>query len=100
MINYKMMVPVSANLCVLSYLLRSLRIYKMFEAREEFCLTERLPRKLIQQYSEGKLLIGVVISIIIQLLIQSSGDIFNQKYTSYISLSSVINNHGLLKSED
>jgi hypothetical protein len=63
-VNYSMFVGVTIPLVTLPYLLRSIRIYKMFKAREEFCITEKLPRKTIHRWSERNMLIVLACYIV------------------------------------
>jgi hypothetical protein len=48
----RLILPVSEMLAILPYLLRSLRIQKMFQAREIFCQTDMIPKRMIWKWKE------------------------------------------------
>ena len=47
-----MEVPFSENLAILSIICRSLRIRKMFEARDIYWIEGKIPKKMINKFSE------------------------------------------------
>ena len=55
-LNGLMVLNFSEIIIIFPYLLRSLRIKKMFEAREQFYMTEKIPKKMIAQWDEKRIL--------------------------------------------
>lgn len=51
-----MIINLSEFLAILPYLLRSLRIQKVFEAREIYYITDEIPKKIIHKWSEERIL--------------------------------------------
>ena len=62
-VNGNLLVTFSVPLALIPYLLRSIRIKKMFESRDEYCETDKIPRKSIIRWSEER-----VIKILIMMI--------------------------------
>lgn len=58
----------SAPLALIPYLLRSFRIRKMFDSRDEYCKTDKIPRESIQRWSEDRV-IKILISFLFMILL-------------------------------
>lgn len=58
-----MVQPISENLAIIPYLLRSIRIKMMFRARDSYCLEDKLPRKMIFRFSELKLMMVCLVYV-------------------------------------
>mmetsp|Transcript_13206 Transcript_13206/g.22403 ORF Transcript_13206/g.22403 Transcript_13206/m.22403 type:complete len:214 (+) Transcript_13206:352-993(+) len=63
-LNGLLIIPFSEVLAIFPYLLRSLRMQKMFEAREIYYNEERIPRKMIQQWDEFRLLFKIFLPLV------------------------------------
>jgi hypothetical protein len=90
-----MILPISEMLAILPYLLRSLRIQKMFEAREIFCNEERIPKRMIWRWTEERL-----IKILLPIVLLLGGAVvvagyFGFKDANFNSLSSPMQNNAL-----
>jgi hypothetical protein len=90
-----MILPISEMLAILPYLLRSLRIQKMFEAREIFCNEERIPKRMIWRWTEERL-----IKILLPTVLVLGGAVvvagyFGLKDANFNSLSSPMQNNAL-----
>lgn len=55
-LNGIMIVGFSEPLAIIPYLLRALRVKKLFDAREIYCDTDKMPRKFICMWRENNLI--------------------------------------------
>lgn len=60
-VNRHLLFSISHELAILPYLLRSLRIKRMFQLREQYCSDGKLPRKSIERWSENRVIIFLFI---------------------------------------
>ena len=97
-VNTHMLLPISENLAILPYFIRSIRISKMFEAREKYCNDNSIPREQIRKWSEqrmiGFLFIFMGGMIAIELIFFSLG----QEFYLFSSIDGIIEfNTGIFK---
>jgi hypothetical protein len=90
-----MILPISEMLAILPYLLRSLRIQKMFEAREIYCNEERIPKKMIWQWKEGRLTKILIPTVLIVGGGVVAAGYMRLKVVNYNSLSAPMQNDAL-----
>ena len=54
--NSHMLFPISENLAILPYVIRAIRIRKLFACREIYCNEDKMPKQKIQGLSEKRML--------------------------------------------
>lgn len=97
----RMLLPISEMLAILPYLLRSLRIQKMFKAREIYCEQGQIPKRMIWNWKEPR-----IIQILVPTVLIFGGFYVGIGYFSYHkivtfnTLSAPINNNGLFPASE
>ena len=88
--------PISENLALMPYMLRSIRIRKMFDARDISCKAGRIPKDMIQAWSERRLLIGLQVYMIFMFFAGFLVYFYIRTFYMFSNLSGVLNrNTGL-----
>lgn len=67
--NGNMVVNCSELLVLIPYLLRSLRLNKIFHAREVYCLTGKIPKRMIEKWAERRVIKYFLVFVIISFLL-------------------------------
>lgn len=101
-VNGLMISSFSEILAITPYLLRSLRIQKMFEAREHYYMKDEIPKAKIKKWNEARILkIFFAIMTVIALIDLTLGSVsefvaidFPIKMPNYNSVSSAMINRG------
>ena len=78
----RMILPISEMLAIVPYLMRSLRIQKMFEAREIYCDEERIPKQMIWRWKEGS-----IIKIMVPIIMIFGGVIIALGFAGIVSIN-------------
>ena len=78
----RMILPISEMLAIVPYLMRSLRIQKMFEAREIYCDEERIPKQMIWRWKEGS-----IIKIMVPIILIFGGVIIALGFAGIVSIN-------------
>ena len=89
---------ITAQLSILPYVLRSLRIRHMFNLRDKFCENQKFPKKSINNWSENRL----IFYLLLFCGVKSVTDNIADRYATYradflYAIGALINSNGLLK---
>ena len=94
-----MLIPVSENLAIIPYFLRSLRISKMFEAREKYCTEDKIPRQDVKKWSELTLILFMVGWIIFCCVAEIIMFMTGNSYTMFLSIDGILDDEGYFEDE-
>ena len=94
-ISGMMIVPISEMLAILPYLLRSLRIQKMFEAREIYCNEERIPKRMIWKWKDERIAKILVLTVIVLGSAVVTAGFMGVGIINYNTLSAPMKNKGM-----
>jgi hypothetical protein len=98
--NGYMLLCFSEVLAIVPYLLRSLRIQKMFEAREIYCNTDVMPKTMIWKWREARIIrIFMIIVVVNSIVYTSLGFLQDYGYSpinmpNYYTISSAMSTNG------
>jgi hypothetical protein len=98
-VNSYLFLPFSFRLCVLPYLLRSIRIYKMFQARDIYNSTGTIPIKMIKRWSELNMFLLLLFYFVFILVINVILTYKDEINFTFISISCILNDDGLFPEE-
>ena len=97
--NGDMVVNFSELLALVPYLLRSMRLGRIFQARDLYCRTGKLPQRMIEKWAEVRVmkcfLAGLVLYYL--LLVALAAVNSSNHLASYNLIERAMMNHGLLK---
>ena len=93
-INSHSILPVSENLAIIPYALRSFRIYKLFQAREKSCITDKIPKADIRKLSEYRMLLLLFMFIGLMIIIDIISFTFKDRIYMFASIAGILNSDG------
>ena len=89
-INGGMLISFSELMAILPYFLRSLRIQKMFDFRELYWETDKMPKDLIRKWSEARVMFFFLMGLFICGIIYMSLDRVFNVLPNYNSMGTII----------
>ena len=94
-LNGHMLLSFSENLAIAPYLLRSLRIYKMFVAREKYCTDDKIPRVFIRKWSEYRAIVFLVCWTIFGCIYHLLEFYFGERHYMILSVRGLFTDDGM-----
>lgn len=89
-----MVIYVSEYLAIGPYILRSMRIQRMFTARDIYYRTDLMPRTLIERWTEKRIIKYYLLAMLLIIVVLGVTYNFNFHFTSYNLLEQPLKNEG------
>ena len=93
-LNSHMLFPISENLAILPYLFRAIRIRKLFECREVYCVENKIPRQKIERHSEKRYLIILGIFMVSMAMVSILLFVTKWEFYNFASIDGILDDHG------